>query len=219
MAHTLDLTAEARTVVGKKVKHLRREGKVPANLYGHGVDSTPIQVDAKALADTLRHSTATTLINLRIGEHSRPRPVFVRDVRWALMRHEAQHVDFFAVRMDEKMRATVQLVFRGESPAARSTELMLIHPLTSVQVEGLPGDLPESIPVDVSHLEEVDQSIHVRDLSLPEGVTVLADLDELIVKVTMTRAALEPVATEDTAEAAGEAAAEEAPTVEAEPAS
>src|SRR5687767_4623666 len=103
MAHTLELTAEPRTLLGKKVKQLRQQGIVPGNLYGHGVESTAVQVDIKALQETLKHSTATTLINLRIGERARPRPVFVRDVRWALLRHVPEHVDFFAVRMDEKM--------------------------------------------------------------------------------------------------------------------
>jgi large subunit ribosomal protein L25 len=207
VAHTIDLSAEPRSVVGKKVKQLRAAGKIPANLYGHGIESTAIQVDTKALQDVLRHATSTTLINLKVGSRALARPVFVRDVRWGLIKREPLHVDFFAIRMGEKMRATVPLVLSGESPVARSTELMLLHPYSSVPVEGLPGALPEALAVDISHLEESDQTIFARDIQLPEGVTLLLDPDELIVKVQMTRAALEPV-TSEAASAAGAVAAE-----------
>ena len=218
MAHTIDLSAEPRSILGKKVKQLRAAGKVPANLYGHGIESTPIQVDSKALQEALRHATSTTLVNLKVGSRAKARPVFVRDVRYGLIKREPLHVDFFAVRMDEKMRAAVPLVFRGDAPAARDAELMLFHPVSSVQVEGLPGDLPEALAVDVSHLAEVDQTIYARDLQLPDGVTLLDDPDGLLVRVQMVRAAVEPVAAAETgeaAEAAGEEAAEEAPAQEA----
>lgn len=210
MAHTIDLTVEPRTVTGKKVKVLRREGKIPGNVYGHGMDSTAVQVDVKTLEDALRHTSSTTLVNLRVGA-GRARPVFIRGVRWALLRRVPEHVDFFAVRMDEKMRATVSIVTRGDSPIAKSSDLMLQHAMTQIQVEGLPGALPEAIAVDVSHLSEVDQAIHARDLPLPEGVSLVGDPDELIVRVAMTRAAMEPVTSgEGTAEAAG-AGAESGP--------
>jgi large subunit ribosomal protein L25 len=218
VAHTIDLSAEPRSVLGKKVKHLRAEGKIPANLYGHGIESTPIQVDGKALQETLRHATSTTLVNLKVGSRAKARPVFVRDVRYGLIKREPLHVDFFAVRMDEKMRASIPIVFRGESPAARDAELMLFHPVASVQVEGLPGNLPEALAIDISHLSEVDQTIYARDLQMPEGVALLDDPEELLVRVQMVRAAVEPVAPEEigeAAQAAGEEAAEEAPTQQA----
>jgi large subunit ribosomal protein L25 len=207
VAHTIDLSAEPRSVIGKKVKQLRAAGKVPANLYGHGIESTAIQVDTKALQEALRHATSTTLIHLKVGSRAQSRPVFVRDVRWALLKREPLHVDFFAIRMNEKMKATVPLVLRGESPVTKSTELMLLHPYSNVPIEGLPGALPEALAVDISHLEEADQTIFARDIQLPEGVALLLDPDDLIVKVQMTRAALEPV-TSEAAEAAGAEAAE-----------
>jgi large subunit ribosomal protein L25 len=212
VAHTIDLSAEPRSVLGKKVKHLRAEGKIPANLYGHGIESTPIQVDGKELQEALRHTTSTTLVNLKVGSRAKARPVFVRDVRYEPIKREPLHVDFFAVRMDEKMRASIPIVFRGESPAARDAELMLFHPVASVQVEGLPGNLPEALAVDISHLAEVDQTLYARDLQMPEGVILLDDPEELLVRVQMVRAAIEPVAPEEEAQAAGEEAAEEAPT-------
>jgi large subunit ribosomal protein L25 len=215
LAHTIDLSAEPRSIIGKKVKHLRAEGKIPANLYGHGIESTPIQLDAKELSEALRHTTATTLVNLKVGGGARSRPVFVRDVRYGLLKREPLHVDFFAVRMDEKMRASVPLVFRGDAPASHDAELMLFHPVATIQIEGLPGALPEALALDVSGLTEADQTLYARDLQLPEGVTLIDPPDELLIRVQMVRAAVEPAVEEPTAEAAGEERAGEARGAEA----
>jgi large subunit ribosomal protein L25 len=216
MAHTIDLDVQPRSVLGKKVKQLRRAGLVPANVYGHGVESTALQVEAKALEGVLKHATATTLINLKIGDGRRRRSVFVRDIRYSILRHEPEHVDFFAVRMDEPIRAAVPIVFRGEAPAARNADYMLFHPVSAVNVSGLPAELPEALAVDVSGLTEVDQTIHARDLHLPENVHLLDDPDEIIIKVQLVRAAaveepVEPEAPEGEAPAEGEEAAEETP--------
>ena len=178
---------------------------------GTSQDQTTVFRTRRGIEKTLFQAT---LVNLKVGSRAKARPVFVRDVRYGLIKREPLHVDFFAVRMDEKMRAAVPLVFRGDAPAARDAELMLFHPVSSVQVEGLPGDLPEALAVDVSHLAEVDQTIYARDLQLPDGVTLLDDPDGLLVRVQMVRAAVEPVAAAEEAEeaeAAGEEAAEEAP--------
>lgn len=214
MAHTIDLSAAPREVQGKKVRHLRRTGLVPGNVYGHGVTSTSIQVEAKTLQDLLRHTTPTTMVNLKVGS-GRPRRVFVRNVQWGLLRREPIHVDFFAVRMDEKMRASVPLIFRGESSAARNSDLMLFHPVDQVQVEGLPGDLPEALEVDLSGLAEADQAIYARDLNLPESVTLVDDPEELIAKVQLVKAAIEPSVPEEKPEA--EVLAEEAEAAQSGP--
>jgi large subunit ribosomal protein L25 len=208
MPHTIELRAEPRTVVGKKVKQLRRQGLVPANVYGDGVESTPIQVEAKALQQSLAHATATTLVNLTLGESQARRQVLVRDVQWELLKHVPVHVDFYAVRMDAKVKAAVPIVLRGESPAAKHSDVILLHPVSALTVEGRPGDLPEVIEVDVSSLAEVDQAIYARDVPLPSGVTLADPPDELIVKVQLTRAAIE-------AEAEAAAEAREAPAIAA----
>src|SRR5688572_5975674 len=163
MAHTIDLEVQPRTVIGKKVKQLRRAGIVPGNIYGHGMESTSVQVDAKALESVLKHATGTTLVNLKLGGDRR-KPVFVRDVRYSMFRREAEHVDFFAVRMDEAMRAAVPVVFRGEAPASKNADYMLFHPVSQVNISGLPGDLPEAIAVDITGLIEVDDTIYAKDL-------------------------------------------------------
>jgi large subunit ribosomal protein L25 len=205
MAHTITLQAEPRTVVGKKVKQLRRDGFVPANVYGDGIESMPVQVEMKALLTALRHATPTTLVDLTVGKAHQRRHVLVRDVQWELLKRIPTHVDFYSVRMDHKIKAAVAIVLRGESPAAKQSDVMLFHPVSQVQVEGKPGDLPEAIEVDVSGLTDVDQTIYARDLQMPHGTTLLDDPDELIVKVQLTKAAIGTEAEE--AAAADEAAA------------
>jgi large subunit ribosomal protein L25 len=213
MAHTIDLNVEPRSILGKKVKQLRHAGLVPANMYGHGVESTPLQVEAKALEHVLKHGTATTLINLTIGD-GRRRSVLVRDVRYSILRHEPVHVDFFAVRMDEALRVAVPIVFRGEAPAAKNADHMITHPVTSVTISGLPADLPEAIAVDISGLAEADDTIYARDLRLPENVHLVDDPDEIIARVQVVRAAVEPTAPEAEAPAADEADAGATPPTE-----
>lgn len=208
MAHVITLQAEPRTVAGKKVKQLRRQGIVPGNVYGDGIESMPVQVEMKALLEALRHATPTTLVDLTVGKAHQRRHVLVRHVQWELLKRVPTHVDFYSVRMDAKIKAQVAVVLRGESPAAKQADIMLLHPVAQVQVEGLPGDLPEAIEVDVSGLTEVDQTIYARDLPMPSGTTLLDDPDELIVKVQLTKAA---IGTE--AEAAAEAG--EAPAIAA----
>lgn len=211
MAHVITLQAEPRTVAGKKVKQLRLQGLVPGNVYGDGIESTPVQVEMKALLEALRHATPTTLVDLTIGKAHQRRHVLVRHVQWELLKRIPTHVDFYSVRMDSKIKAQVAIVLRGESPAAKQTDLMLFHPVAQVNVEGKPGDMPEAIEVDVSGLTEVDQTIYGRDLPLPAGVTLLDSPDELIVKVQLTRGAVE-------AEAESASADEAAATAEGTPA-
>ena len=214
MPHTVELKAEPREVSGKKVKQLRRQGFVPGNVYGDGMDSIPVQVEVKALENALRHATSTTLVDLTVGKSHLRRHVLVRDVQYELLKRIPTHVDFYAVRMDAKIKASVPLVLRGESPAARESNVILLHPVAAVNVEGKPGDLPEAIEVDVTGLTDVDQTIYARDLPLPHGTTLLDDPEELIVKVQITKVEPEPVV-EATAEEETTAEGEETPTVEA----
>src|SRR5207302_1403919 len=106
-------------------------------------------------------------------------------------KHEPFHLDFYEVNLKRLMRSTIQLAFHGESPAAKLADVMLIRPVTQVHVEALPDAMPESIAVDLSTLTEVDQGIHARDLKLPEGVILLDDPDQLIVRAQLARGAVE----------------------------
>jgi large subunit ribosomal protein L25 len=211
MPHQLELKAEPRTVIRKRLNALRRAGYVPGNVYGPGMTSIPIQVEANAFESIARHATPTTMIDLTIGSAGKPRTVYLRDIQWQFTKREPFHLDFFAVNLQQSMRTAVPLVLHGEAPAAKIADQMILQVVPQLHVEALPAKLPEAIVVDVSGLAEPDQTIHARDVQLPEGVTLLDNPDDLLVKVQRVRGPVEeaPKAAEPTPEAAEAAAAPE----------
>jgi large subunit ribosomal protein L25 len=188
---------------------LRRSGFVPGNVYGPGKKSLPVQVEAKAFQGIVREASPTTMINLTIGSETEPRSVYLQHIQWQWLKREPFHLDFYEVNLKRHMRSTIQLIFRGESPAAKLADVVLIQPASQIHVEALPDDMPEAIVVDLSVLKEIDQSIHARDLKLPEGVTLLGDPDDLIARVQLARGAVEQ-AKEEAAELAATEAAQSA---------
>jgi large subunit ribosomal protein L25 len=193
LPHQIELHAEPRTVIRKRLSVLRRSGYIPANLYGPGMESIPLQVEARAFEKVARHATPTTMINLTVGAESAPRSVYLHH---ALLRPGVPvplHLEFYSVPLERPIRAPVEIVVTGDSPAARASDAMLLTPVTQVHIEALPKDMPEAIPVDVSGLVAIDQAIHARDLNLPPGVTLLDDADVVIAKVQPVRARLEEV--------------------------
>ena len=197
MAQAVQVNVEPRTVIGKGLAALRRAGYAPANIYGGGLASLPVQIKLKALEELLRRVTPTTAIDLTIGTSSTVRRVFLRDVRRDWQNQQPLHVDFFAVRMDHLLRTSVPIVLRGEAPGAATGNAMLINPTTQINVEGHPGDLPSTIEVDISGLTALDQQIVAKDLRLPANVTLLDDPSALIARVQRVRGTAREVAPED----------------------
>jgi large subunit ribosomal protein L25 len=186
MAHQTEqvaLFAEQRTVLGKQVKQLRREGVVPAVIYGRDFESIPLQFDARSLAKVLSHVGGSQLISVKIKGKKTPEMVLVREVHRDPVRHTLLHVDLYRVRMTERLTAEVPLEIVGESPVIEAREGILLQGLSTVEVECLPGDLVDAIEVDLSELTAVDQALHVRDLAIPSGIDVLTAPDEMIVRV------------------------------------
>jgi large subunit ribosomal protein L25 len=216
----LELEVKKREITGKKVRFLRRGGLVPCNIYGHGVDSTAVQVDQRKLDYILARAGGTDLISLLTGDSASPTRVIIREVQRNPMTGTPIHVDFYQVSMTEKLKAEVPLVFVGEAPALKYKNVTLMHMLTSLQIEALPDDLPHNIEVDVSTLAEIDQSIHVSNLKIGDKVTLLTDPEQMIIKVVEARKPVEevPVAAPEAAEAEveGEKAEEEAETAKEE---
>jgi large subunit ribosomal protein L25 len=203
----ISLTAQPRTVLGKKVARLRRSGITPANIYGHNVQSTPIQVDTHDLSLLVRRAGRTALITLSVEGERETRAVLIRDYKRRPTTGDLVHVDFMQVSMREKLTVTVPLQMTGHAPVLDTSDAVVFQSLESVQVECLPGDIPQHIEIDVSGLEDASQSVHVRDLAVPSGVTILNDPDIVVVSVTLKTAQAEVEAEEA---AAAEAAAEEA---------
>jgi large subunit ribosomal protein L25 len=205
---TLELRAEPRSIVGKKVRFLRRQGIVPGNIYGHTA-SAAIQFAARDIEQTIHRAGKTNLVTLAV-EGGEPTTVLVKAWQRHPYKGDLLHVDFYRVLMTETLRVDVPIRLTGDAPAVKLTGGTPFQPLAALSVECLPGDIPEAIEVDISGLAEDDASIYVRDLAVPSGVTVLTDGDEMIVKImppTLQREEEEEAA-EGEAVAAGEAPAE-----------
>ena len=198
------LEATSRAESGKSAAaRLRREGRLPAVLFGHGIDSQSLSVDAHELARLRRHAGATTLVDLSV-DGSASRAVLIHGVQIHKVTHEPVHVDLFAVQMTEELTAEVPLVPQGVAPAAENGGT-LVHPVSSVKVRALPEALPESIHYDLSSLTDFDRVITVGDLVVPPGVTIHAEPTELIARVLAPRVEEAPAGAEAPAEAPAEA--------------
>jgi large subunit ribosomal protein L25 len=197
MAAQAQLQAEHRTITGKAVRHLRRQGIIPANLTGNHMDPLVIQVKTIDIDRLLKAHGRTTVIRLSIAQGAQ-QTVMVGHVQREPVSRAIHHIDFLLVDMTEKMRANVPLHPTGEAPAVTSHAGILLQLLTQIEVEALPDDLPAAITVDLSGLVSVDDTVYVRDLTMPAAVTLLAAPDEPVVKIVQTRASVEaaPEATE-----------------------
>jgi len=176
------LKATSRNLIGKKVKVLRREGLLPAVIYGRDVDTIPISLNYHEASQILPGVTSSQFIVIDVeGE---PHTTLVRErqrdpVTWKLI-----HVDFQELSMTEKLRTAVSLVLTGEAPAISSYGGVLVTGQDSLMVECLPADLPERIEVDLSTLQEIGDAIYVGDIVAPKNLEILTDLEEMIALIT-----------------------------------
>jgi len=177
------LNAEQRTILGKGVKALRRQGYVPAVMYGHRTDPISLQIDERELRHVLGVAGSNRLITLNIAGMAESRNVLVRDLQRDAINHAMVHVDLYEVIMTEKLTAQVPVALVGEAEPVKAGEGLLFQGLDTIEVECLPGDLPENIQVDLSALAAVDDAILVRDLRVGEGVEILTEPDEVVVKI------------------------------------
>lgn len=180
---TIELTLEKRTLKGKQVNQLRRQGLVPGVVYGHHFDPVAVQVPARVLLPVLNRAGFTHLVDLRLPEWTRPEKALVREVQRDPITNEVLHVDFFRVSLTERIRAEVPITFVGEFPLRDSGSAVLLHGVDSIEVECLPADLPEAVEVNLAELQEIGQAVYVRDLKLSDKVEVLTNPDELVVRV------------------------------------
>ncbi len=184
-----ELEAHSRTVHGKQVRQLRNQGWIPAVLYGPDTPSRPIQVEERRLGKVLQQAGGSALINLTV-DGQEPYVVLARDLQRDMLTGRVKHVDFYQVRLYEKIRSMPVLEIAGESPLVKAGMAVVNLALSHLEVECLPTDLIGSISVDVSGLERMEDEIRVRDLQVPPTVTVLTDPDEVVVSLTPTRMAI-----------------------------
>lgn len=198
----IELVCKTREVLGKKVAALRRQGITPVHLFGHGVNSLTLECDSAQLLKVLAQSGSTRLIDLKIDKAKQPKKVLVREVQRNLIKGDLLHVDFYQVRMEEKVRLEIPIVLVGEAPALKQKGNVLAHELTSLNIECFPDVIPNKIEVDLSSLTEADQAIHVKDIKVASGITILEHPDQLVARVSVPR-----VKEEEKAEVPAEAAA------------
>jgi large subunit ribosomal protein L25 len=205
MATRPKLKAEARKITGKAVKKLRREGILPANVYGKDIKSQSLQLPLSEFQPIYKEVGETGLVDLLVGDQTIP--VLIHSIHQDY-RGIPIHADFFKVNLKEKVRADIGLEFIGEPKAVVDKIGLLEEIHKEVEVEALPTDLPEHIEVNVEHLANIDDQITVADLKAPEGVEILSDPNQVLVKIgeLVTKEAQEQMAEEA---AAAEAAAAE----------
>jgi large subunit ribosomal protein L25 len=180
------LQAQTRKAVRKANNQLRAEGITPAVVYGHGQESTPIQLDTKILTRAYAQAGGNKIIGLKVDD-ARQKNVLIHDTEHDSRTGLIMHADFYIVRMDEKIRTEIPLHFIGESTAVYQDNGSLLKNLETIEIEALPGELPESIDVDIAILDDFDKAIHVSDLIIPAGVELISDPEELVVKVEAPR--------------------------------
>jgi large subunit ribosomal protein L25 len=182
----LELKVEVRELTGRHVRHLRQAGLVPAVLYGRNTESISLQVEAKSLHKILKEAGTHQLISLQVG-NKKPLMTLARDIQRDNIKHNYLHVDFYAVKMDEKVTAQVPLVIEGVAPAVKDKGGILTQGLGEVEIECLPKDLISAIEVNIEELIEYNDTITIADLKVPGSITILSDLDSMVVKVEPPR--------------------------------
>jgi len=180
----IELRVNTREVLGKKVRFLRREGITPIHLFGHGIESAALQCDTGQLQHILAQAGKTRLIGLRLDKARKPRNVVVREIQRDPQTGELLHVDFYQVRMAEKIKVEVPIVLVGEAPALKDKGNMLMQELSRLTIECLPDEIPPTIELDLSPLTEAEQAIQVKDIGLGEGITVFDDPEDVVVKIS-----------------------------------
>ena len=191
------LAAEHRELTGKKVARLRKEGRLPAVVYGRDEASSNISVDTHDFELLRRHSGPNALVDLSI-DGKKAQPVLIQSVQVHPVNRRVVHADLFLVRMTEELTVDVPLVPIGVSSAIDVAGGTLLHMTETVKVKALPDHLPQSIEYSIESLIDFDAAIYVRDLDVPGDVTLLTDADEIVAKVQAPRVeeVIEPVVSE-----------------------
>ena len=200
----MELETKNRNILGKKVEILRKDGFVPAELYGHGTQNRHLSVPKKEFSKIYKAAGEHTVINL-VTEEKEKIPVFISDVQYDNLTNELLAIDFHQIKMDEKIQIKIPIEFMNEAPAIKSG-FILVKVLNEVEIEALPDKIPHNFQIDLSILENVGQSIRISDLKIPADVKILNSPDSVI--ITVSEQAKEEIKTTPTPTAETESAPE-----------
>jgi large subunit ribosomal protein L25 len=179
------ITATKREVSGKRVKTLRKAGKLPAVLYGHNVPTQSIEVSEKDFLKAFKKAGESTIVNLVVDGTNNP--VLIHDVHNHYLFDNPIHVDFYAVNMSEKIKVKIPVHFSGDAPAVKALGGTLVKNLSEVEVECLPADIPQAFEVDVSVLQTFENAIRVSDLKVGDRVAIITPTEEVLATVAAPR--------------------------------
>ncbi|MBI4022738.1 50S ribosomal protein L25 [Candidatus Berkelbacteria bacterium] len=180
-ADKLSLVASERAESGKVVKRLRAAGKLPAIVYGHDTEATSVALDTKEFTRVYHQAGGNTLIDLKLG--ARTIKVLIQEVQRDPVYDRPLHADLYAVNLKETVETEVPLKFVGESPAVKDLEGNLVINVHKVELAALPTEIPHEIEVDISVLKTFEDMIRAADLTIPAGVELLLDADQVIALV------------------------------------
>lgn len=199
MAEKLSVQFDARTLMGKKVNRLRREGILPATVYGKGVGPFAVQIDARTFSNLLRKAGKTSLIEVEIpGEPTRS--AFVHAVQRDPVSRQLIHADLRVVDLKVEITVDVPVHLVGESPLVKQGDAVLNQLLTTISVHALPTDIPQSVEADISVLDSLDKNVLVGDIKLPGKGTITTPADEVVASVTPATVEAEEPVEEEAAE-------------------
>ena len=180
-----------RTVLGKRSKRLRREGVLPGNVYGRGLDSVAVQLTRREAEDLLSEHGQNSLIEIAVEGEADERSVIVRQIQRHPLTRELLHLDFYQVDLARTIQANVPVTLVGEAPAVHTYQGVMITGLDHVLVEALPAEMPSHIEISVDGLEELDEQLTVGDLPVAVGVRMMSEPEIMLVRIARPRVSAE----------------------------
>lgn len=204
-----------RTVVGKRVRQLRRDGVLPGNIFGRGLPSVPVQMETREALQMLRTHGVSNLFTVQVEGEAEPRSVIVRDLGRDPVSRDVLHIDFYQVDLNRPIQVSVPVTLVGDAPGVTREGGILVTGIDAVVVEALPANLPASIDVSVEGLTEFDAVLTVADLEFSAEVTCLSDGELVLARIARPRLILSTAGeaedgdgTAGEADGAGDAAAD-----------
>lgn len=178
----LTLNARIRKETGRKVKTLRKNGSLPAVLYGHKIKNVNLEVDLKEFEKTFKEAGESSLVSLKVD--GKTLPVLVHEVEFDPLTDKPLHVDFYQPSLKEEITAKIPLIFEGAAPAVKELGGTFVKNITDLEVKAIPTHLPKEIKVDISKLKTFEDVILIKDLAAPSGVKILRNPEEILAKVS-----------------------------------